>query len=114
MSEKEHFFDQYYAYFNSQLIKANLKRPRFNKHFKRGLERIQAWSEGKTECLHSNTKVCYREDYAGGDLVVWKEFCNECYKNIRCGMGRYVCDIPGRTVMIDPKTKYDEGYIFTL
>jgi hypothetical protein len=61
-------------------------------------------------CPHKSSNVCYRDDYAVGDLVVWKEFCRGCGKLLATGMNQYVQSVPDREVIISPTTKYNEGY----
>lgn len=107
------FEEQYLNHFNTQIIKSRLKHDRFIKRYRLGLKRWINWANGKSDCPHSDTKVCYRDDFAVGDIVCWKEFCNQCYKMVRSGIGQYVYDVPERTVHIDPKTRYDEGYYFS-
>ena len=75
------------------------------------LQRVVRWLLKENNCSHPQTKVCYRENYAGGILVCWKEFCNVCGKMIGSGIGLYDKQVKGRTVTIDPATKYDEGYV---
>lgn len=86
------------------------------KRYQVGLDRILAWVKGQTSCEHKETQICYRDDYATGHLVCWKEFCMNCHKMLRSGIGPYdkKTDIPGRITKDHPNTVYDEGYYLNL
>lgn len=67
------------------------------------------------DCTHKKSMIHYRDDYAVGDLVVWKEFCRGCGKMLSHGMNQYVkSEDNDRDATISPTTRYDEGYFFNL
>lgn len=106
------FTEKYQVYLNTQIIKSRIKSKRFYKRFQGGIDKMKAWAEGQSDCKHIETQICYRDDYAVGDLVCWKEFCKNCHQYLRSGIGKYEHDVPGRKAVDHPDTIYDSGYFF--
>ena len=75
------------------------------------VEQLMIAKKKNKPCIHEKSMIHYRDDYAVGDIVAWKEFCRNCGKLLDHGYNQYVKpENIAREVTISPLTKYDEGY----
>jgi len=101
----DEFVNQYLVYFNQQIARARIKGKRT---WERWFEVVQ---KKRNVCKHEHTRIDYRDNFACGDVICWKEYCLDCNrKTDRRGIGLYKPDVDYPNTIINEDTIYEGGY----